>query len=154
MAKSQVFYNTSDLANLIRLAMYSHSLESFSKLSGLSTTTLFRGMRGTLATRPSKRTLCKIAAASEGRVTVNQLFLACGYSEEECLPLQNLALQNRPVIMSDDVTEIITKIDELAKIDENQFIVVLVKKIDTILAFKQTHKSEGNLNIRFALVVE
>ena len=82
MRTSCLGINFPELANLIKLAVYSNSVESFARMSGVSSAVIHRAMKQKLTSRPNAKTLCKIAEASEGRVSINQLLNACGYNEK------------------------------------------------------------------------
>ena len=151
MRTSCLGINFPELANLIKLAVYSNSVESFARMSGVSSAVIHRAMKQKLTSRPKAKTLCKIAEASEGRVSINQLLNACGYNEKNDYFPEVLLLNPSYVITSDDVFHIMEQIEAF---EGQQEIVVLVKDINTIVSFKQTYILDDSLNVKFALLVE
>lgn len=160
---TELNFNPSELANLTNLAIGSRKIESFCKSSNLSRSFVSKVLNCRLPAIPRKRSLYKLASASNGRVTANQLLLACGYGEETANPVSlsveapapKPAMQpNAIVIISDDITEILTKIKEISEIDTTLPIVVLATKLDTLILLKQFFQSNNDINIQYALVVE
>jgi len=78
---TELNFNPSELANLTNLAIGSRKIESFCKSSNLSRSFVSKVLNCKLPAIPRKRSLYKLASASNGRVTANQLLLACGYKE-------------------------------------------------------------------------
>lgn len=154
-------YNPSELASLTRLAVKTNTIEDFCKISGLSRSVISKAINCSLKARPRRKTLYQIATASNGRVTINQLLVSCGYEKENTNPVNFSTEKTAPVptvypnatiIISDDITEILTQIKEISQIDTTFPIVVLVKKLDTLIFLKQFNQSSND--IKYALLME
>lgn len=77
-------YKNPELVNLIKKAIGSRSIVRFAELSGLSTSFLSRLLNNNLPSRPSKRSLCKMAKVEfENGVTLDKIFEVAGYIEGE-----------------------------------------------------------------------
>ena len=68
---------------LLKKAIGERSQVEFSKLTGIGTAWLNRLIRGKNSSLPRGETLEKIAGASEGRVTLEELMEACGHEMAE-----------------------------------------------------------------------
>lgn len=70
----------SKLADLVRLSMGTASIVQFSPICGLSVSFLSKALNMALNTRPSRKTLAKLAEASEAKgTTLKDFYDACGY---------------------------------------------------------------------------
>jgi len=70
----------SKLADLVRLSMGTASIVQFAPICGLSVSFLSKTLNMALATRPSQKTLAKLAEASQTKgTTLKDFYDACGY---------------------------------------------------------------------------
>lgn len=72
-------YNIEKFRKLLRTAIGDRTQKDFAAVAGLSHTNLNRMLNVDTNGIPSETSLCKIAQASQGRVTIHQLYAACGY---------------------------------------------------------------------------
>ncbi|MFD2610966.1 helix-turn-helix domain-containing protein [Paenibacillus gansuensis] len=72
-------YHQNQLADYLRIAKGTRSLNAFAQEAGVSGSYLSRLMRGLVASPPEAGTLRKIAAAANGTVTYEQFMLAAGH---------------------------------------------------------------------------
>lgn len=71
------------LVALVKRAIGSDTQAVFAQKAGISSFNLSRILSEAGNQRPQRSTLCKIAAASEGRATEEQLMIACGYEKQD-----------------------------------------------------------------------
>jgi len=162
MNKNKSNINLAEVARITKLAIGSRSCVDFANESGLSISFISRLINCNLPSIPSRKSLLKIAVASEERVTCEQLLIAAGYEvDDNCIEIckkgSNIVnkINNHIFIISDDVDEVCTQIYNLIGTSTNIItVIVLAKKLKTLTMLQQKFQTQNNIFIQYALILD
>lgn len=125
-------YNQDKLIDIIKKSQNGRSLNEFSRISGVDSAYLSRILNKKKNTPPSPEILEKIANASSGIASYEELMIVCGYLGNPTTAIYNFSSDNDKTIIYDTLLYIYKNKIDFNNIQTNGYITNLLKELDTI----------------------